>query len=702
MRRGDEAHRIGWVAAVNSERLLIELDPGTTGLVKGGPAGVLPVGSINSYVTVPAGPARLVGVVTAIELAEEAPRGKDPYAAEAALSRRMDAVIVGRLQRGRYEMGVATYPPLYSPVTSATPSDLELIFKPGEGPTIPIGEAVVAPELNFRLDANRLMARHAAVLGSTGSGKSCTVTAVVEELLRLDVPNANIIVFDANGEYSAAFGPEADRGQLADICVLGPQTGPSGALQVPHWFMDNEDHLALFRASEGTQAPLLQRGVADARLAGSAARGDLSLLRHVQRVTGEALDVLSTTERKPQAKLVALLGDLESFLRRLATELEGATEVEWGRLAEAAREVEDLNLDAESWDPLSVKQREQLDRIGSKLRAEVEGALAELGLGSQSVAADFDAPRYYSLEELYETFLPQRIALESVAEPRMQAWAAPLMMRLSRMLADGRYDFMTKVDPHSESLARFLRLLFGYDPLQNCDEGEEPPWAEEYRNRLTGEQSRNHVVTILDLSLVAPDVLTNVAALIGRLILDFLQRIDPRGSLPALLILEEAHRYLPEDQETRARVTFERIAKEGRKFGLGMLLASQRPSELARTVLSQCGTLIAHRTVNPTDQELIRYATPFASREVLRQLPGLATQHAVVLGEAAPVPSYVRIRDVKDPPEGRDPDFVSMWQSPLPDSGVFERVAWAWEQGMTVDEVSGRSEALEGDEPDEA
>lgn len=106
---------------------------------------------------------------------------------------------------------------------------------------------------------------------------------------------------------------------------------------------------------------------------------------------------------------------------------------------------------------------------------------------------------------------------------------------------------------------------------------------------------------------------------------------------------------------------FERIAKEGRKFGLSLLLASQRPSELSETVVAQCGTVIAHRLTHEADQSLLRHATALSSRALLDQLPSLAQQHALVTGVSTGVPVAVRVRDVDDPPKSDDPDFISTW-----------------------------------------
>jgi DNA helicase HerA-like ATPase len=167
-------------------------------------------------------------------------------------------------------------------------------------------------------------------------------------------------------------------------------------------------------------------------------------------------------------------------------------------------------------------------------------------------------------------------------------------------------------------------------------------------------------VTGFDLSLVATDVLENVTSLLGRILFEFAAILA--ASHPMLLVLEEAHRFVPSAPQTtgaRSVAVFERIAKEGRKFGISLLLASQRPSELSETVVAQCGTVIAHRLTHEADQALLRHATPFGSHGLLSQLPGLVPQHALVTGVSSAVPAAVRIRDVEDPPRSQDPDFIA-------------------------------------------
>ena len=172
-------------------------------------------------------------------------------------------------------------------------------------------------------------------------------------------------------------------------------------------------------------------------------------------------------------------------------------------------------------------------------------------------------------------------------------------------------------------------------------------------------------------------------------------RSDPRAAHPVLLVLEEAHRFIPARRDsngvgTRSTAVFERIAKEGRKFGLSLLLASQRPSELSETVVAQCGTVVAHRLTHEADQNLLRHATALSSRALLDQLPGLAQQHALVTGVSTGVPVAVRIRDVDNPPKSNDPNFLSTWSdaSRLTELPLhIDRIVAGW-QGTSGEQVT--------------
>jgi uncharacterized protein len=198
-----------------------------------------------------------------------------------------------------------------------------------------------------------------------------------------------------------------------------------------------------------------------------------------------------------------------------------------------------------------------------------------------------------------------------------------------------------------------------------------PDWLNDHIGSNGGE---NGPVAIIDLSLVPYEILHLVIAVTSRLILESLQRYRKLNNknLPTVLILEEAHTFvakkLPHGDEIPSpadmcRGIFERIAREGRKFGLGLVLSSQRPSELSETVLSQCNSFLLHRITNDRDQELISRLVPDNTRGILRELPSLPTRHCILLGIASKIPALIEIKQLSDTqrPESDDPDFWKVW-----------------------------------------
>lgn len=355
------------------------------------------------------------------------------------------------------------------------------------------------------------------------------------------------------------------------------------------------------------------------------------------------------------------------------------------------------------WAQLTPKHREVIGKLVRELNTHVTAALSELGLGSGATGADFDAPVYYDLQQLCDYFMPNRIQLEQANDNRISGYVAMLQMRLSRLLADGRYDFMTRIEKHHDPLGSYLRALMGTDPTSGIDSSDWPA-ASNYRIHAQAHDS-GPSITIFDLSLVASDVLENVTALLGRILFDFAVRSNPRAEHPVLLVLEEAHRFIPAGRGfngtgSRSTAVFERIAKEGRKFGISLLLASQRPSELSETVVAQCGTVIAHRLTHEADQALLRHATALSSRALLDQLPGLAQQHALVTGVSTGVPAAVRVRDVLNPPKSNDPDFIASWTDPGKLAALhahIDRVVAGWQGELAASDLGVSAEVRDAE-----
>lgn len=206
----------------------------------------------------------------------------------------------------------------------------------------------------------------------------------------------------------------------------------------------------------------------------------------------------------------------------------------------------------------------------------------------------------------------------------------------------------------------------GNDPLLNS--------AENYVDRLLGLQrvagryQKQRQLCVIDLNDASDEIVELASSVVSRLIFDRMRRADPRNKMPVHLILEEAHRYISEKPSRfaiDAAQTFQRIAKEGRKYGVFLIVASQRPSELSKTVLSQCNNYIIHRIQNPDDLSQIRQMTPFISDTVLRRLPSLPKQHALIFGNAVNIPTTFKVREAKPTPNSNDTQIRDLWYVPI-------------------------------------
>jgi DNA helicase HerA-like ATPase len=196
---------------------------------------------------------------------------------------------------------------------------------------------------------------------------------------------------------------------------------------------------------------------------------------------------------------------------------------------------------------------------------------------------------------------------------------------------------------------------------------------EKWLNSYIGSFEDNGTINIIDLSLLPSEILFVVVSVLSRVIFEAHQRYRRTTDtvLPTTLVVEEAHNFIKwydgnlEDISASqlCSQSFEKIAKEGRKFGLGLLISSQRPSELSQTVLSQCNTFLLHRLVNDKDQDMVKRLVPDNFGSILNELPVLPTKKAILLGWAAPIPVIVEMNTLEEKcrPKSKDPDFWDVW-----------------------------------------
>lgn len=554
--------RIGRVKHVLGATVTIALDPEMAGVSPIWQGRLQPVGQVGSIVRIPQGPVTLLAAVTLIGIAELAGR-LEPIATPQVGERWLQVQLLGEIDGlGRFNRGVSTYPGLDDPVHFTTADELRAVYPKPSETRVRLGRLAAAPTVPLTLDAQRLVVRHSAIVGSTGSGKSSAVASLVQGFLRGGWTNANIIIVDPHGEYRLAF----ERPTAHVRSVLG--TGED-LLAVPYWALPAADIL---------------RG-----LTGIADPGATATTRFAELVTDQRIEFANAA-----AWLALGPGEISADtpipfdLRAVWYQLEYENRATFSQAQGAGEpELEDAG-DMESLRPPRFRPPE----MGAR--------------------APFKGPRF---------------GVMSTVPDRLRAGL------LDQRLEFFRQPPVAATDP---------------DPLPNV-----------LREWLGGTAA----VSILDFSGV-PAVATDLAiGVVLQLLFEAAIRGDEGGigrHRPVLIVLEEAHRYLADAPSVRlARESVNRIAREGRKYGMGLMLVTQRPSELPETALAQVGTIVALRLTNGTDQSRVRAALPDSVAGLADALPALRTGEALVVGEAIELPTRVLIDMPVPAPAAADPTLGS-------------------------------------------
>lgn len=434
-----------------------------------------------------------------------------------------------------FSRGVAHFPTSGAEVYEASHDDLKRIFSRHSEVGYKVGRLTSFEDIDVHLDASAFFGRHSAILGQSGSGKSWTVTSLIQSAMR-SMPETHIILLDMHGEYS-------DK-EVDGVITRSPfEEGKVRCLnahdvEFPYWLL-----------------------------------------------TYSELCEMITDPADENASIQI------SFLRSILIRLKRETN-------------------------------------------------EHLQLGHITV----DSPVYYSLAELIESIHNANVETSNFGKIKSPLYGKfdQMLVRLNSLLNDTRYDFLMKAKTRNstESLTDLMKDLVGL-----------------------GEPRAN--ITVLDLSAVPFDVVPMVTAQIGRLAYEFNFWNPLCREFPIYLICEEAHEYIPREDIPRyreARRSMERIAKNGRKYGVGLCIVSQRPHDVSETVLAQCSSYICLRISNPDDQEYVRSMVPEAVRGTFAALTSLSKGEAVALGEAVPMPVRFRVALPDPPPNSTDVDYAGKWR----------------------------------------
>ena len=687
--------RIGNVDFVSPDDIRVVLDiesPESIALNAGGPR---PFPRVNNYLLIPVDQGFLVGQVEWITV-ENSPFPKRRGMQDFGLVdlpyplRKLRLNPLGTLQKESLESpylfrrGAQALPSIGTAVVLPTECQLRSIIESGEHRRVEIGLSPLAGNAHVCIDPNRLFGRHLAVLGNTGSGKSCSVAGLIRwslesaELESSIHPGARFIILDPNGEYSRAFDKE---GTVGARVFKVDHENLLERLTAPLWFWDSSEWSSFTQASTRAQRPLLRRALREVKV-GRAGPFEPSLE-----------EKKLTLRRYLSSRLISVRGDLRSgSFQREATRFGNFISVVKSDMEIKAVDVPDANLGA------------------------VSGAISEaLQATYSSFLKDGETIEYYrpfteaQVTAIIDALLQSINSLGGVIYEEGPGEDVPLPFR-GADLADH-----LEVISDQENAAQYLDFLiarirtFLSDPTLKAviDREDDTTLSEWLQNYIGSNAPDDKCVSIIDLSLVPTEVVHIVTAVIARMIFESLQRyVKLNGvSLPTVLVMEEAHTFIKryrqdfENQDATAVCCqiFERIAREGRKFGLGLVLSSQRPSELSPAVLSQCNTFLLHRITNDRDQELVGRLVPDNLRGLLRELPSLPSQSAILLGWASELPILVRMNDLprEQQPRSDDPEFWKVWTREVDRVVDWDAIAEDWQESP----LPTREVGMEDDDP---
>ncbi|MFL0584849.1 ATP-binding protein [Solibacillus silvestris] len=430
-------------------------------------------------------------------------------------------------------------------------------------------------QITVPVEGNKFFNKHIAIMGSTGSGKSHTVSTILQKAIsekknnNFTLNNSHIVLFDIHSEYKTAF-PKAN---FIDV----------DNLKLPYWLMNGEELEELFVESgenqSYNQSSVLRRVITlNKKVHNSNIKNitfDTPVKFSIREVINCITNLANETKNSKKPNIFCLKEDLKEFL----------------------------------------EEDEKLKYYFNSVLEFEETKQGSINKGNYNDG---------SLEKFKS--------------------------RITTKINDNRLAFLFGEESHNVSFEETLRNIIGYD---------------------TKKQSN---ITIIDLSGVPFEVLSITVSLISRMLFDFAytykKLMDVENGiqpLPLLVVYEEAHKYVPKVKSAKynsSRIAIERIAKEGRKYGISLMIVSQRPSEISETIFSQCSNFVTMRLTNPDDQSYVKRLLPDIVGPITDSLPTLREGEAILIGEAINMPSLVKIDLCKPEPSSKNIEFLKEWKEP--------------------------------------
>jgi hypothetical protein len=547
------------------------------------------IGQIGSFVRIPLGYANLYGIVTQIGAGAIPDSLKEVYIKDYDAFKNtswINIVLAGEQVGLRFERGVTQYPTTGDKVHLVTITDLDIIYGGYEDSnSITVGNISVSESLDAKIDLDKLISRHCAIVGSTGSGKSNSVSVLLEAIAKREFPSSRILVIDPHGEYNDALS------KYSKVIEINSEIAEN-KLHIPFWALPFNELMKIFSGNiTDSNKEYIREKVVEAKI--------ISSVKNNLEVPKESI----TADSPIPFSIKNLWFNLDDFERQTFLE-----------------------------------------------RAKPETITDKIQTGNPEILMS----NYY---------LP---ASAGGGSPFLNNQAKGILGFLDSMrnrLNDSSYNFLFNPGIFNPNLEGIIDN--DLDDLFFKWLGNELP------------------ITILDLSGIPSEIMASISGTLLKIVYDGLfwgvnTKVGGKNQ-PLMIVLEEAHSYLKAGENSISSRTVQMIAKEGRKYGVGLLLVTQRPSELDETVLSQCGTMIALRMNNSKDRGHIRSAVQDELQSMVDLLPSLRTGEALISGEAIKIPSRVKFFKIANAPKSSDPKASEKWLEKIEDIGnEYKKLLKSW------------------------
>lgn len=520
-------------------------------------------------------------------------------------------LLVGEIINNVFNAGIIKKPSGIAPVRVINKDELELIIGKSElqKENLLLGTSSIYKTFNVSVPLNDIFANHLAIIGNTGSGKSCGVARILQNLFFINKPiNSHIVLFDAYGEYVETFKNINNLGLNFASFSGNSKNGKEYQLKFPAWFLDVDDLSLLLRVSSPDQIPVLKKSLKLVKIFKS---NTPEIKRYKNDIIAKCLMDILTSGRPSSTIRDQVIAVLTHY------------------------NTEDLNLDSTIHQPgydRTFRQCLLIDDSG-KMNAifEVMKFLQQFeNIDLESI--DIVDTMCYSLEDLYSALEFSLISEGTINNDIIYKEMNVLKTRLQSIInSDNKHIF--NVDEYIGK-EEFVRDMF----------------------------IKNNLVNI-DLSDIDDDFAKVLTKIYSKLLFNYANKLEKRGSLSFNIILEEAHRYVQNDNDINiiGYNIFDRITKEGRKYGTLLTFITQRPSELSTTSLSQCANFIVFRVFHPADLEIVRTMSTNVSMANIEQIKSLSPGSAFAFGVGFKIPTLVNFELPNPIPESTSVNVKNIW-----------------------------------------